>query len=444
MELTTPPQDNEGLFVGQPNCLTKGMKLHPHQVDGLKWMGSLHENNVNGILADDMGMGKTIQAIAFLAYLYESRGVRQQPHLVVAPKSTISNWLREFKLWAPFLRVVNLIPTAEYRDEILATQMQPGYFDVCVTTYEALLICGTDLRKHNFYMAFFDEAHKLKNADSRVSQASRRLETQRRILLTGTPLQNDVTELWSLLNFLMPDLFVSREDFDDWFDFGKYDGEEHKAEKMQMVKKLHKILKPFMLRRTKADLATKLPDKIEINVSVQPTPLQIDLYAQFLTQIGGYASLVANMGSSQKNVKVKNYHNILMQLRKVCNHPYLFDCVEPQGAGEYGEHVIEASGKLALVDRLLKKIFAAGEQALIFSGFTMMLDILEDVCTMRGFDFCRLDGSTSLEDRELQITDFTRKGSKRQVFLISTRAGGLGLNLMSANHVILYDSDWNP
>ena len=143
-------------------------------------------------------------------------------------------------------------------------------------------------------------------------------------------------------------------------------------------------------------------------------------------------------------MKVKNYHNILMQLRKVCNHPYLFDCVEPQGADEYGEHVVEASGKLVLVDRLLKKTIAAGEQALLFSGFTTMLDILEDFCTMRGLDFCRLDGSTSLEDRELQISEFTRKGSKKQVFLISTRAGGLGLNLMSANHVILYDSDWNP
>ena len=121
-EPTTQPKEGErSHFIGQPICLAKGQKLQPHQIDSLKWMGSLHANNLNGILADDMGMGKTIQAIAFLAYLYESCGVRQCPHLIVAPKSTISNWLREFKLWAPFLRVVNLIPTAEYREEILST-----------------------------------------------------------------------------------------------------------------------------------------------------------------------------------------------------------------------------------------------------------------------------------------------------------------------------------
>ena len=144
------------------------------------------------------------------------------PHLIVAPKSTISNWLKEFKIWAPFFRVVNLIPTMEYRDEILSNQMQPGYFDVVVTTYEALLICEKALKKHSFHMAFFDEAHKLKNADSKVSQASRKLNAKHRLLLTGTPLQNDVGELWALLNFLMPQIFESRDDFKEWFDFGNY------------------------------------------------------------------------------------------------------------------------------------------------------------------------------------------------------------------------------
>ena len=153
--------------------------------------------------------------------------------------------------------------------------MKPGQFDVCVTTYEALKICSRDLRKYHFYMAFFDEAHKLKNAEAKVSVESRRLNTQYRILLTGTPLQNDVGELWSLLNFLMPKMFGSRDDFEDWFDFGsgKYDGEQNQQEKMKMVKALHKILKPFMLRRTKADLATKLPEKIEINIATHLTQL---------------------------------------------------------------------------------------------------------------------------------------------------------------------------
>ena len=203
------------------------------------------------------------------------------PFLVIGPKSTISNWMKEFKLWAPFFRVVNLIPTKEHRDEIIREKMQPGYFDVCVTTYEAIYKCKAALQKHKFYLLVFDEAHKLKNSDSKISADSREIPARFRLLLTGTPLQNDIKELWSLLNFLMPKLFGSKDDFLSWFDFSKYDADKDK--KMQMVKKLHTILRPFLLRRVKADLAKKLPDKIEINVNVQLTQTQVDLYAQILT-----------------------------------------------------------------------------------------------------------------------------------------------------------------
>ena len=153
--------------------------------------------------------------------------------------------------------------------------------------------------------------------------------------------------------------------------------------------------------------------------------------------------MLSNIGSN-KQLNLKNYHNILMQLRKVCNHPYLFENVEPEGADEYGEHLVEASGKLTLVDRLLKKILPRKEQVLIFSCFTMTLNIIEDLCIMRGIRYFRLDGATSLEDRDENMQEFTKADSVYQVFLISTRAGGLGINLMSANHVIIYDSDWNP
>ena len=153
--------------------------------------------------------------------------------------------------------------------------------------------------------------------------------------------------------------------------------------------------------------------------------------------------MISNIGSS-KSLPLKNYHNILMQLRKVCNHPYLFEGVEPEGADEFGEHLVEASGKLTLVDRLLKRILPKKEQILLFSCFTQTLNIIEDFCAMRGISYCRLDGSTSLEDREENIQEFTKENSQYQLFLISTRAGGLGINLMSANHVIIYDSDWNP
>jgi SWI/SNF-related matrix-associated actin-dependent regulator of chromatin subfamily A member 5 len=147
----------------------------------------------------------------------------KQPHLIIAPKSTISNWMKEFKTWAPHLRVVNLIPTLEFRDDILKNQMKRGYYDVCVTTYEAVTICENDLKKIDFHYVIFDEAHKLKNSESKIAQASRRIPSVRRLLLTGTPLQNDVVELWSLLNFLMPTLFESKDDFQAWFDFSKYE-----------------------------------------------------------------------------------------------------------------------------------------------------------------------------------------------------------------------------
>lgn len=172
-----------------------------------------------------------------------------------------------------------------------------------------------------------------------------------------------------MLNFLMPDLFESRDDFKDWFDFGKYDGKDKQAEKIKMVKALHKIMKPFMLRRTKAQLATKLPDKIEINVEIQLTPLQIDVYSNLITQMGNKLPSLALESTSdfEINLNTKNLHSMLMQLRKACQHPFLFQGVEPADSPEYGEHIVEASGKLLFVDKLLQRIFAAKEQCLIFS-----------------------------------------------------------------------------
>lgn len=164
-----------------------------------------------------MGLGKTIMAISILCYTWEANQ-KDKPHLIVAPKSTISNWMKEFARWAPHFRVVNLNPTMEFREDILKDQMQKGTFDVCVTTYDALKIVP-QLKKYQWNYAIFDEAHKLKNAESMVMQESRKIPSQRRLLLTGTPLMNNVCELWSLLNFLMPQLFASSGDFDSWFNF---------------------------------------------------------------------------------------------------------------------------------------------------------------------------------------------------------------------------------
>lgn len=230
----------------------------------------------------------------------------------------------------------------------------------------------------------------------------------------------------------MPQLFGSKESFETWFDFNSAD----EGDKSQLVQTLHKILRPFILRRTKKDLETKLPDKIEMNVQLGMSELQMKIYKQLL-------EAKTNFFGGTGTVMLKGYHNILMQLRKVCNHPYMFDDIEEEG-DEFGEHLIQTSGKMIFLDKLLKKVHAQKEQVVIFSCFTSMLDIIEDYAIMRQFKYCRLDGQTDLKDREEQIEDFSSPNTNKTIFLISTRAGGLGINLVTANHVVLFDSDFNP
>lgn len=206
--------------------------------------------------------------------------------------------------------------------------------------------------------------------------------------------------------------------------------EEHNR---NVIEQLHRILRPFLLRRIKREVEKQLKPKVEVHVSIGITELQKTIYRSLLKQ-----------SKIEKGNSVSYFKNILIQLRKVCNHPYLFPNMEPENAPELGEHLIKSAGKMMFVDALCKKSVNDGNQVLIFSGFTSMLDILEDFCNFRELKYCRLDGNTSLDDREEQIEEFTRPGSDKNVFLISTRAGGLGLNLMSANIVVLYDSDWNP
>lgn len=280
-----------------------------------------------------------------------------------------------------------------------------------------------------------DEAHRIKNENALLSKNVRNIDSKFRLLVTGTPLQNNLHELWALLNFLLPDLFSSAEDFDEWFGLSNNDSNDNindqEEKNAEIVQQLHKILKPFLLRRTKAEVEKTLPPKKEIHIKVGLTETQKNVYKKLLTN---------SVINDSKTV----YKNIIMQLRKACNHPYLFEGVEQEGLPELGDHIITVSSKMRILDKLLNKLKEQKSQVLIFSQMTRQLDILEDYCNYRGYLYCRIDGDTSLEDREICINEFTKQNSEVFIFLLSTRAGGLGLNLMTADTVVLYDSDWNP
>jgi SWI/SNF-related matrix-associated actin-dependent regulator of chromatin subfamily A member 5 len=409
--------------------------MRPYQIEGLNWLVRLHQHGINGILADEMGLGKTLQTIALLAFLKVYKGIRG-PHLVIAPKSTLGNWNLEFEKFCPDFRVVRFHGDQEERARVAASQLIVNRFDVCVTSYEIAILEKAVLRKFHWRYLIIDEAHRIKNENSVLSQVVRMYNSQNRLLITGTPLQNNLHELWALLNFLLPDVFSSSEDFDAWFE--QVEGTTEEDAKAEMVRQLHAVLRPFLLRRLKSEVARELPPKKERIVFVRLTKMQHELYRSLLKKD---VDAISGQGGDRARLL-----NILMQLRKCCNHPYLFEGVEDRTLDPFGEHVVQNSAKLALLDKLLPRLRAEGHRVLIFSQMTRMLDILEDYCCeqMRGYPYCRIDGSTDSETRERMIEEFNAEGSDKFIFLLSTRAGGLGINLASADTVILYDSDWNP
>ncbi|KAJ2005841.1 chromatin remodeling complex Adenosinetriphosphatase [Coemansia thaxteri] len=417
-------------FSESPSYVTGG-KMRDYQMRGLNWMISLFENGINGILADEMGLGKTLQVISFIGYLKHYRDIGG-PHLIVVPKSTLHNWKAEFNRWVPDLDVFLLHGDKTNRAEIFEKHLRNMEFSCCITTYEMCLICKSELRKVNWEYIIVDEAHRLKNENSMLSKLVRMFSSQRRLLITGTPLQNNLHELWALLNFLLPDVFGSSDVFDEWFH--KEEGDQE-----QIVQQLHKVLQPFLLRRIKSDVEQSLLPKKEVNLYVGLTPMQRTWYRRILER-----DIAAINGAVGKKEGKTRLLNIVMQLRKCCNHPYLFDGAEPGPPYTTDEHLVYNSGKMAILDQLLKRCKEQGSRVLIFSQMSRVLDILEDYCMFRGFQYCRLDGSTDHEERVASIQEFSRPDSDKFVFLLTTRAGGLGITLTAADTVCIYDSDWNP
>ncbi|CAG9090664.1 hypothetical protein JYU34_009443 [Plutella xylostella] len=416
-------------FEASPPYIKNG-EMRDYQVRGLNWMISLYENGINGILADEMGLGKTLQTISLLGYMKNFKNI-PGPHIVIVPKSTLTNWMNEFKKWCPSLTAVCLIGDQETRNTFIRETLMPGNWDVCITSYEMIIRERSVFKKFTWRYMVIDEAHRIKNEKSKLSELLREFKSMNRLLLTGTPLQNNLHELWALLNFLLPDVFNSSDDFDSWFNTNAALGDN------QLVSRLHAVLRPFLLRRLKAEVEKKLKPKKEVKVYVGLSKMQREWYTKVLMKD---IDVVNGAGKVEK----MRLQNILMQLRKCCNHPYLFDGAEPGPPYTTDSHLVYNCGKLAILDKLLPKLQEQDSRVLIFSQMTRMLDILEDYCHWRQFKYCRLDGQTPHEDRNRQIEEYNAEGSEKFIFMLSTRAGGLGINLTSADVVIIYDSDWNP
>lgn len=427
------------VITRQPSILVGGT-LKEYQIKGLQWMISLFNNNLNGILADEMGLGKTVQSISLITYLIESKRI-PGPYLVIVPLSTLTNWTLEFERWAPSVKkiVYKGPPVAR---KVLQGQVRSGDFQVLLTTYEYIIRDKAVLSKIKWVHMIIDEGHRMKNTQSKLSATLTQFYiTQYRLILTGTPLQNDLPELWALLNFVLPKIFNSVKSFDEWFNtpFANTGGQDKmdlsEEETLLVIRRLHKVLRPFLLRRLKKDVEKDLPDKVEKVIKCKMSALQSSVYQQVLK----FRKTVGNSGA-------RGLNNKLMQLRKVCNHPFVFEEVEqlinPHKLSN--DLLWRTAGKFELLDRVIPKFQATNHRILLFFQMTQIMDIMEDFLRLRGVQYLRLDGGTKADERTDLLLKFNAPNSPYFAFLLSTRAGGLGLNLQTADTVIIYDTDWNP
>ncbi|KAH0561494.1 SWI/SNF-related matrix-associated actin-dependent regulator of chromatin subfamily A containing DEAD/H box 1 homolog [Cotesia glomerata] len=474
----------------QPKGLSPELKLTSYQMVGINWLAVLHSQNVNGILADEMGLGKTIQVIAFLTYLKEANlvGENDGPHLIIVPSSTMNNWINEFERWSPGLNIVQYYGNPDERKDIRMgwRQGELDDVDVIITTYN--LTSSTPEERRLFRVlpityVVVDEAHMLKNMSTIRYENLVRINAKHRILLTGTPLQNNLLELMSLLMFVMPSLFAGKQnDLKSLFSKNPKIAAAAKDQpffEREQVKNAKQIMRPFVLRRLKSQVLKDLPLKTDEVIKCSLTEKQREMYKELMSEFSEEA------GSGVPF----NGPGMMMQLRKLANHPLLhrnfydesklrpmakklakdstyketnpdhvFDdlywmsdyailgltrfhrCLAGYGLPQ--EMVLQ-SAKLEKLDELLPVMKKDGHRVLIFSQFTMLLDILEEYLTIRCHKFLRLDGQTPVPDRQALIDEFT-EDSSIFVFLLSTRAGGLGINLTAADTVIIHDIDFNP
>ncbi|KAL8769332.1 MAG: hypothetical protein Q9203_005475 [Teloschistes exilis] len=547
--ITNVNEDEEDLSVPyqqldqQPQGIKAQMK--PYQLSGLSFLVHLHRNGLSGILGDEMGLGKTLQTLSLIQYLKETRkpvtGSENRPSLVICPLSVLSSWMTEARKWAPGLKVLRFHGPMHERDRLkrIATGEIDTYgnetkrhkakkrdrmtkagkpiidldsepeteneigVDIVVTTYECFQADqGWFKRAFIWSYVILDEGHRIKNDKSLIAKSLQALGAEHRLILTGTPLHNDMLELWALLHWLYPEVFTetTATPFKEAFNLTKG------TVSTNFMDSARKLLERVMLRRMKSseEVNLNLPPKTEVLLYIPLTPMQRFWYTRLMTradqgllddlfqgaqqkeaemlkkeavelqaweskdleelqaidEVGGakawqeskeilQQALNQEQQDEGKKTAWKKLMNLLMQLRKVCNHPYLLPHAEPNPY-YVGEHVMHASGKFIVLDKIIKElVIKEKKKVLIFSGFTRMLDCCEDFLFLRGgngehFKYLRLEGSTSRARRNLAIRMFNNEKSEHRVMLISTRAGGLGINLTAASDVVMMDQDWNP
>ncbi|KAI5151543.1 hypothetical protein ENBRE01_2207 [Enteropsectra breve] len=441
--------------------------LRSYQLEGLNWLLNRWYYKQSCIMADEMGLGKTVQSVVFVNALFEAFDY-SAPALVVAPLSTIVHWERTFENWTN-LRVLTYHGSiadrqiiSNYEFNVKAGNISIRLFDVIITTYEMAMAGSEHLCQFEFGLGIFDEAHRLKNVNSKAASCLRNFNICHKVLLSGTPIQNNINELWALFNFIDPLRFNNLNKF----------LEEFKMNKSEDVEKLQAVLKPLMLRRMKEDVETSIPMKEETIIEVELTSSQKRYYRAILEK---------NIEFLTKGDKsnAPNLINAMMELRKCCIHPYLLKGAEEKiiadymkkkqrsdteifkapensdasenkitvgdftfdNSEEYYKILIQSSGKLVLLDKLLNKL--KGEhKVLIFSQMTKCLDLLAEYLVFRKYKHERIDGGVRGDMRQAAIDRFTTGDAF--VFLLCTRAGGVGINLTAADTVIIFDSDWNP
>lgn len=422
----------------QPKGLSGG-ELMKYQLEGVNWLLYRWYQKQNGILADEMGLGKTIQIIGLIAALAEDYNC--VPFLLVVPNSTCPNWRREIKTWAPSLRVVTYYGTAQsrrlaYEHELFPEGSKSLKCHVVVTSYEAAGddSCRKFFRSVPWQGLIVDEGQRLKSDKTNLYGALSSLKIPFSILLTGTPLQNNARELFNLLQFLDPSFDAAALDL------------EYEELTQENIPRLHEMIRPFFLRRTKAQVLTFLPSLAQVILPLSMSIVQRKLYRNILSKKPELIRSIFNNDGNAKTDK-SGLNNILMQLRKALAHPFAYSQeIEERNVSNQVSHrnLVDASAKLQLLELLLPKLKAKGHRVLIFSQFLSMLDIVEDFMDGMEFRYQRLDGTVNSLTKQKRIDQFNAPDSELFAFLLSTRAGGVGINLATADTVIILDPDFNP